>query len=404
MPRNERIPLLADHHTHPSVYGAMRSCLDLRLISGKEEALELIRQRDDDIVFVLGWIDTLYSFDEHDLSGLPSVFICNTSLHTFRMNAPAREHLEASHPEIIHHIDDPEWVELHLPAILKLIADVRGCDASRLARFYDGLLEQGIWYAEEMLLPGRDFVESVEEAGLGERTAFWADPEVYSLLDEATRAKVTGIKLFTDGALGARTAAMREPLLSGERGILLRTDEEFQQALRDAARTGKSVAMHAVGDRALDQLLDTVELARQADLEFPVVRAEHCQFLGPETARRARDLSITLSMQPNFSAETLDYADRLPAELCRRNNPFRMLIDEVGFVPGKDLLLGSDGMPHGAEYALQLSLFPPLATQVLTLEEFVAGYCLPDFSIGHLEVAIDRQQRTVSLESIEVAR
>ena len=161
--------------------------------------------------------------------------------------------------------------------------------------------------------------------------------------------------------------------------------------------------MHAVGDRARDQLLDTVEFARGAGLEFPEVRAEHCQFLTTETAARVRDLGITLSMQPNFSAETLDYTDRLSPELCRRNNPFRMLIDDFGFVPGVDLILGSDGMPHGAANALQMSLFPPLASQELTLDEFVEGYCMPDFSNGHIEIEIDSDARKVSVVAVRVA-
>ena len=60
-------------------------------------------------------------------------------------------------------------------------------------------------------------------------------------------------------------------------------------------------------------------------------------------------------------------------------------------------------MPHGAPYALQMSLFPPLASQQLTLEEFVEGYCMPDLSTGHIEIAIDQEARAVSVESIRVA-
>jgi predicted amidohydrolase YtcJ len=397
----ERIPLLADHHSHPSVYGALRSCPDLRGVTAKPEALQRLAESPDEVVFGLGWSDTAYSLEASDLESLPPTFVCNTSLHTFRLNQAARELFEPAYPEIMAGIDDPEWVELNLPAILAFLAEARGCDAERLNRFYDGLLELGIWSAQEMAMPGQWFVETVEQAGLTDRTRFWVDPAIYQGLDEATREKIIGIKLFTDGALGARTAAMREPLLSGERGILLRSDEEFRDALNAAAATGKSVAMHAVGDRALDQLLDTVEFARTSGLEFPEMRAEHCQFLTTDTAARARDLGITLSMQPNFSSETNDYADRLSSELCQRNNPFRMLIDDFSFVPGVDLILGSDGMPHGAAFALQMSLFPPLATQQLTLEEFVEGYCMPDFSNGHVEIEIDEDARTVSVAAVQ---
>ena len=66
-----------------------------------------------------------------------------------------------------------------------------------------------------------------------------------------------------------------------------------------------------------------------------------------------------------------------------------MLIDKAGFVPGEDLILGSDGMPQGAEAALQTALFPPFPQQRLTLDEFTAGYCMRDKSYGQIHLEID---------------
>ncbi len=54
-------------------------------------------------------------------------------------------------------------------------------------------------------------------------------------------------------------------------------------------------------------------------------------------------------------------------------------------------------MPHGAQFALQMALFPPLPTQTLTLEEFVAGYCMPDFTHGSIELEIDDDARAISV-------
>jgi hypothetical protein len=80
------------------------------------------------------------------------------------------------------------------------------------------------------------------------------------------------------------------------------------------------------------------------------------------------------------------------------NNPFRMLIDQAGFVPGKDLLFGSDGMPHGAAYALNSALFPPYPGQRLTLPEFIAGYCMADLEHGLIDVTIDDEVGSVTTE------
>jgi predicted amidohydrolase YtcJ len=126
------------------------------------------------------------------------------------------------------------------------------------------------------------------------------------------------------------------------------------------------------------------------------IRMEHCQFISRETAHKAKRLEIVLCMQPNFSAESIFYRDRLPEACLRANNPFRMLIDDAGYLPGKDLLLGSDGMPHGVRQALENALFPPLPSQRLSLEEFVAGYCMPDFTNGFIDIEIDHERRRVT--------
>jgi predicted amidohydrolase YtcJ len=111
-------------------------------------------------------------------------------------------------------------------------------------------------------------------------------------------------------------------------------------------------------------------------------------------------MGIVLSMQPNFNLDSLCYRDRLSEEYCRRNNPFRMLLDEVGYVAGKDLILGSDGMPHGVHCALESSLFPPFSGQRLTLDEFMAGYCMPDYRNGHIDIVVDYDSRKVKAEVV----
>jgi hypothetical protein len=79
-------------------------------------------------------------------------------------------------------------------------------------------------------------------------------------------------------------------------------------------------------------------------------------------------------MQPNFSGDSLDYRDRLSETLQFRNNPFRMLIDDSGFIPGEDLVFGSDGMPHGIAWPLRTSLFSPIESQRLSMDELCRGY------------------------------
>jgi predicted amidohydrolase YtcJ len=381
----------------------MAAGLDLRFVYEKQQALELMRASQAETLLVQGWNNSLYSFGPEELDNLPPVFICNTSLHSFLMNESTRQQLAKTHPQVLRNLENQDWVERNLPALFKLIVGIQGCGTRTLKEFYGQLSRQGVWDAEEMLLPNAGVLEAFRKLGFLKRTRVWADPETYSLLDPEARRLIHGIKLFTDGALGAKTAAMKKPLASGERGLLLRTDRELQSLLLELSTWGKPIAIHALGDRALDQVIDSVEVVGRRSPSFPSVRIEHCQFITLEDARRVRSLGMTLSMQPNFSPESMTYRDRLPREYCDRNNCFRMLIDEAGFVPGEDLVFGSDGMPHGVEFALQSSLFPPLPTQELTVEEFTAGYCMPDISTGHIDFGIDRENRSILIEEINVS-
>ena len=213
------------------------------------------------------------------------------------------------------------------------------------------------------------------------------------------------MKLFTDGAFGARTAAVSRPYINDPSGPenfgnLLYSDEAFFKLVGQCLETKKSLAIHAIGDRAIEQTVNTLSKHESLVRAVPEVRIEHAQLIDRPSAELAKQLGIKLSMQPNFSADSVDYADRLDPDFCQANNPHRMLIDTVGFVPGEDLIFGSDGMPHGAEFALQQSLFPSFENQKLTLDEFQAGYCAEleqSPNLGAIEVVTKGQNVQCSM-------
>ncbi len=74
-----------------------------------------------------------------------------------------------------------------------------------------------------------------------------------------------------------------------------------------------------------------------------------------------------------------------------------MLMDQAGFRCGEDLIFGSDGMPHGVEYALQWSLFPAHPGQRLTVDELVEGCGLAPGGRGHTLLTVDEERRKVRL-------
>ncbi|MEM7586736.1 MAG: amidohydrolase family protein [Acidobacteriota bacterium] len=391
-----RIPLIKDWHTHPLLYAALLDRgIDLNrdAIASQEDAIRQIRGfeklEEPGWTIAYGWNSGKYPLSQRDFDDLPALAIINLSLHGFIINRAGRELLQQSDPEVVDHLDDQDWIERNLRRILNVFAR-EGASAERLQRFYRWLAEEhGVFYAEEMLLVGAEEIDLFEAAGLSDRTRFWASPEDYERLAPNHRARVHGIKLFTDGALGSHTAGLEQPFRSSpaSKGMLLYDDAELENLLRRYAVDGKPMAIHAIGDRAIQQVVAAAEASGyRGDGE---IRIEHAQFISLSIARRAKALGITLSMQPNFSDDSLHYASRLPEGYAERNHPFRMLIDEVGYVPGEDLLFGSDGMPHGVHEGLRQALFPPFPSQTLRVDEFVAGYCMPTMEAGHIEVAID---------------
>jgi len=392
----KRIPLLKDHHTHPSLYASLSNSLDLRTVRDKNQALALIRVSKTPATVVFSWNNSLYTFAKEELERLKPVLICNVSLHSFLMNTPAKERFAKDYPEIVTHIEDPDWVEKNLPDIFKFIVNIQPGSADQVTAFNEYLNRQGIWYAEEMLLPNAAVIDYHRELGCLDRTRFWADLNLFQTQDARIQKQVHGIKLFTDGALGPRTAALAEPYPEGGRGILIYTPDELTAIIEQVTDLGKPVAIHAIGDAATDQVITALEqVLRSRRALPPQVRLEHCQFISAATARRARALGVVLSMQPNFNYDSVQYRDRLSPAYCVSNNPFRMLIDNVGFKPGIDLIFGSDGMPHGIKYALEMALFPPVPGQRLSLVEFIAGYCMETEEHGFIDLQIDEAKQTV---------
>lgn len=398
MTQKIQIPLLKDHHNHLTIYGLLHHCLNLQTVKKKTGAIKQMQSLDSEKVsVVLGWNTGFFKFTDEDLERLPPVIIVNISLHNFIMNREAEERLREPYPEIVANYKNPKWYEDHFTRMMLFLAGLVEPGEDVFKSFFDFLYQRGIYYLEDMILSSEASFRIIDSSPFRERTAFWADLGTFKTLSIEAQRDIKGIKLFTDGAVGAGTAALDHPYRDGREGYLLHSDDSFYRILQEAAVYKKAISVHAIGNLASAQVVRTLKKLKHNGSEFPLIRMEHCQFIDEQTACEAKELGIVLSMQPNFSSDSVDYKDRLSPGYLENNNPFRMLIDKAGFVPGENLIFGSDGMPHGAEAALKYSLFPPFPQQKLTLEEFIAGYCMPDQTYGHIEVEMDQEGQYVGM-------
>lgn len=110
-------------------------------------------------------------------------------------------------------------------------------------------------------------------------------------------------KVFSDGALTTRTAALHEPYTDDESNMgLLIWDREILADIVDRAhRAGWSIATHAIGDRAVDMVLECYEQAlSRTPRDDHRHRIEHCMMLSKASARRMRDMGVIATIQPGF--------------------------------------------------------------------------------------------------------
>ena len=402
MKKHFEIPLLNDHHNHTVFYMILNDCLDVRGVADYNQAIKLIQKLDEEINIVLGWMFSEYN--RKDIENLPPVLICEGSLHSFILNKKAKEILGKKYPEIISNIEDTKWVEKHLYQLIQFLSCIKKISRKNIDGFFKTMIEENqTLKMEDMLVPNKESIKLIKDAGYCDRCKFWMGLESYKKLKPKDKKDICGIKIFLDGSVGARTAALNG-YVSGESGIKLYTDERLTKTLKYIEKEKTKAALHAIGEIAIEQLLNVVE---KENIKIAGLQIEHAQYITWEQADRCKKLNITLSMQPNFSIESKIFKDRITTAYLKRNNPFRMLIDKIGFIPGKDLIFGSDGMPHGARAALENSLFPVLQSQKLTLAEFTEGYCVDSCEYGKISFdVVDnkiKSLRTVKPETFPVS-
>ncbi len=153
--------------------------------------------------------------------------------------------------------------------------------------------------------------------------------------------RIGGAKFFSDGATGPRTAWMLEPFNDAGTGLPLTPMTKMAEAISKAHQAGISTAIHAIGDRAVRELLDVfteVTGEQQAHLKPRVPhRIEHVQHSHPDDLKRLGPLGLVASVQPLHLTDDMDMIDKACGSRARWAYAFRDLLNA-----GTVLALGSD--------------------------------------------------------------
>ncbi len=159
--------------------------------------------------------------------------------------------------------------------------------------------------------------------------------------DPSGRLVMRSVKLYGDGALGSRGAALLEDYSDdpGNRGLLFVSQQQMEANVRRVMACGLQVGIHAIGDNGNRQALDAYE---KLIADFPDNpgrhRIEHAQVLDPADIQRFARLGIIAAMQPTHATSDMYWAvDRLDGERSRSAYAWRSQLDS-----GATLVFGSD--------------------------------------------------------------
>lgn len=223
-----------------------------------------------------------------------------TGLVNVHIPAPSAAAYEAALPPFCRQLVALGVVAVHDPGLLR--PDPR-LDGPHLA--YAALADAGRLPIRVYASVRAEALELAIERGLGTGSALGSDPD--------GPARFGWLKLFADGSLGSRTAAMlepfepveldlrpdaREPTMAGpERGIWVMEPKRLAELTARSRANGIATQIHAIGDAAVRAALDAFDQAPDARPSLPP-RIEHAQLVDPADLARFGQLGIVASIQP----------------------------------------------------------------------------------------------------------
>lgn len=222
-----------------------------------------------------------------------------------------------------------------------------------LARALRKAVSQGLTGVHDMGVSREDLALMRRFADAGRlplRIDAYADGDAEALADLCAhgayrhpggRLEMQGVKLFMDGALGSRGAALLADYSDDphNRGLLVTSPDAFDVAVRKADGCGLQVATHAIGDRGNRIALDTyARVLGDGNSRDHRWRIEHAQVVAPADIPRFAALGVIASMQPTHATSDMGWAqDRVGPERIQGAYAWRRML-----ASGAHLALGSD--------------------------------------------------------------
>lgn len=362
-------PGFNDSHLHIIGYGEKLKNIDATNMGSKRQLLQTLHEhakklsKDDWLVaigmnensFVESCFPTLQELDEINCH----VVIKRTCHHLIVANTKALEYAGITNdtPSPVGGII--EKINGQLTGVLKdaalyLIVNHMPTISKRyvyesLEKAIDSLLQYGIVggttedlsYYNHFSLPLNAFQALVEKRQnfkvhlLVHHTVF-EEVQQYNNLPNSTWLELGAMKIFIDGALGGRTAALLEPYNDDteNKGIFIQTEEQLDGLVKIARKYNQTVAVHVIGDAALDLILNVLE-KNPPNKKKQFDRLIHCSLVNENLLNRLRNAQIAIDFQPQFIQSNPDFIkSRLGEERLNYVHPLKSFLNRGILVAG----------------------------------------------------------------------
>ncbi len=195
--------------------------------------------------------------------------------------------------------------------------------------------------------------------------------------------KVDTVKFFADGGLSGRTAALKQPYRnSSDHGMLRLTKDFFLPMALEARENNFRIATHAIGDVAIDLVLDVYKSISESGSHKIHNRIEHLGLPSPENLRLMQALNVSAVMQPIFIRELGENFRRyLPDEYLERVYPAQSVLQHgINLAFSTDAPVVKDFNPLAGLLAatnrLDIHGLPIAANQRIDLQSAVSAYTM----------------------------
>ncbi|MGH8441680.1 MAG: amidohydrolase [Nevskiaceae bacterium] len=202
---------------------------------------------------------------------------------------------------------------------------------------------------------------------------------------------VRSVKLYADGALGSRGAALLEPYSDdpGNKGLLFQPDKDLAAQIDKAVARGFQVCVHAIGDAGNRQVLDAFARVKR-DLRH---RIEHAQVVSLKDIPRFKQLGVIAAMQPTHATSDMNMAEtRVGPERIKGAYAWRRFLKQgVRIAAGSDFPVESANPFWGLHAAVTRQdheNLPPggwYPDQAMTVTEALRAFTLDAAWAGHQE-------------------